>query len=120
MDIKGAQSVPAKKPKGDSITPRDKGHKTLTKRSLSFTNISNIKPKSPYPENETEAENRRNSVVDSETLREQIYYDWLKQKSTKTKDEIKELRMKEKEKEEEAEREKSEKIIMVRKLLYFL
>ena len=56
-------------------------------------------------------------MVDSEMLREQIYYDWLQQKSTKTKQDIKELRRMEKEKDEEAEREKEDKKIMVRSLL---
>jgi len=94
-----------------SSTP-GKVHKTATKRSLSYTNISNIKPKSPYQEIEGGTEASGNSIVDSETLREQIYYDWLKQKSAKTKDEIRELRRREKEKEEDAEREKEVKKVM--------
>ena len=122
MDIKAAKSVPDKSRKDHKGSPRDHGkaNKTMTKRSLSFTNISNIKPKSPYLENGTEPEKRRNSIVDSETLREQIYYDWLKQKTTKTKGELMELQKKEKEKEEEAEREKKDKKIMVCNIDYFL
>ena len=99
--------------KGRRSSTPGKVHKTATKRSLSYTNISNIKPKSPYQEIDGGAEASGNTIVDSETLREQIYYDWLKEKSAKTKDEIKELRRREKEKEEDAEKEKEVKKVMV-------
>ena len=110
-DINIAQSTAGRS------SPNRKVKHATAKRSLSFTNISNIKPKSPYIEIEADTSRRGNSMVDSEMLREQIYYDWLQQKSTKTKQDIKELRRMEKEKDEEAEREKEDKKIMVRSLL---
>ena len=122
-DIKVPQSSSGKSDKGPKGASNGKLSKTTTKRSMSFTNISNIKPKSPYRESETttttNTESRRNSIVDSETLREQIYYDWLQQKSNKTKEEIKELRRRDKEKENEAEKEKENKKIMVSSFAYF-
>ena len=86
----------------------------MTKRSLSLTNISNLNPKSPYMEDDEKDEQRKKSIVDSASLREQIYYDWLKQKTSKTKEEVMELKRREKEKQEEEEREKEDKKKVVR------
>ena len=87
---------------------------TTPKRSLSFTNISNIRPKSPL--HDTDKKGKSNKNIDSCFIREQIYYDWLQRKSSLTKEQIKDMKMKEKEKEEEKLREEQEKKLMVNNL----
>ena len=111
--VKGIKSAQAKSKKDTKESPREFKNKTMTKRSLSLTNISNLKPKSPFAEDEKD-EKRKKSIVDSASLREQIYYDWLRQKTSKTKEELMELKRREKEKQEEEEREKQDKKKVVR------
>eukprot|EP00795_Rhopilema_esculentum_P012552 gene12552-3245_t len=120
VTVEGTSSAPNKSRKaGNALSPRETkkspGNRNMSKRSLSFTNISNINPKSPFRDTEDGEATRKVQYVDSSSLREQIYYDWLKQKSSKTKAEIAELKKREKEKEEEAGREKKDKEIMSQK-----
>eukprot|EP00112_Aurelia_sp_Birch-Aquarium-sp1_P001213 Seg1123.15 transcript_id=Seg1123.15/GoldUCD/mRNA.D3Y31 product="Microtubule-associated protein 9" protein_id=Seg1123.15/GoldUCD/D3Y31 len=112
--VKGVKSAQANSRKDAKESPREFKNKTMTKRSLSLTNISNLKPKSPYVKDGND-EKRKKLIVDSASLREQIYYDWLKQKTSKTKEELMELKRREKEKQEEEEREKQDKKIVSQK-----
>ncbi len=109
--LKANKDIAGATDKKSQTTAKRDYEKSYSKRSLSFTNISNISPKSPYLDEEDDRP--RTHVVDSASLREQIYYDWLKKKDSHMKTKVIKKKQSEKEKEEEAEREKQDKKIMV-------
>eukprot|EP00794_Sanderia_malayensis_P005282 gene5282-5950_t len=97
-------------------SPRKMLGKSMGKRSQSFTNISNISPKSPYSDVHGDDLRQHEAVaVDSASLREVIYYDWLKKKEVNIKKEVVVKKQLKKEQDDEAEREKEEKRLISKK-----
>nr|XP_047129175.1 probable serine/threonine-protein kinase clkA [Hydra vulgaris]XP_047129176.1 probable serine/threonine-protein kinase clkA [Hydra vulgaris] len=98
LQLKDATKDPLAKSSEDNAVKKQRPKSaTLTKKSTSFTNISNFKPPTPTSSDQI------NSVL----LREQIYYDWLQRKQSFTK-ELQQEKLKKNQKEEEEKRNKEE------------
>ncbi|XP_065649700.1 putative uncharacterized protein DDB_G0287457 isoform X3 [Hydra vulgaris] len=106
LQLKDATKNPLAKSSEDNAVKKQRPKSaTLTKKSTSFTNISNFKPPTPTSSDQI------NSVL----LREQIYYDWLQRKQSFTKELQQEKLKKNQEEEEEKRNKEEEKKLLAKK-----